>query len=345
MGAGPNVTEMGPTMGSSKQLILSAILTYLAILPVPAQRAWGDEIRWHTDVAAALKEAGDKNRLVFLDVYKEICPPCQILDNVVYRDPAVIKFINENYVALKINGERETIGVKDGKIRVKDVDYANKISLYPTLMYVTADQQVLETQVGLIDAAGLLEQTKKMHIMLAAMQPKRPATPFQAGARLGPDTVRLHVWGNNQVFPPRSVGFSFEPVNALEERKQRAREILHQAVDSYRRQQWLSCLDLSRTLIVYYPDLPESSAAHQLEQNIGPDRFERLEKELTENLGQVYWELAQARIRQNQFAQAVAYMEKIVTSCPRTRYSYAAQEFLRSMNRGPAEQPIGYRRP
>ena len=44
----------------------------------------------------------------------------------------------------------------------------------------------------------------------------------------------------------------------------RAREILVQAVDSYRKQQWLPCLEQTRVLIAFYPDLPESVDARQL---------------------------------------------------------------------------------
>ena len=100
------------------------------------------------------------------------------------------------------------------------------------------------------------------------------------------------------------------------------------AVASYHKQQWLACLDQSRTLIVFYPDLPESSGARQLEQAIGTDRLERLSKELLENLGQVYWELAQDKLRQNEISQATSFMEKIVQSCPGTRYFPAAQDIF-----------------
>ena len=90
-------------MESSNKLLLSGILTCLVMLTPAAVR--GDEIRWLTDLSTALREAAEKSRPILLDVYKVPCPPCRYLDEVVYRDPAVVNFINDHFIALKINGE------------------------------------------------------------------------------------------------------------------------------------------------------------------------------------------------------------------------------------------------
>jgi Thioredoxin-like len=342
------VLRKRPTMGPCKQFLLAGILANLAmLLPLPAS-ARGDEIRWLTDEAAAWKEAAEKRRPVLLDVYKVPCPPCNYLDTVVYRDPAVIKIINDNFIALKINGEINQVRINDG----------SPIGRFPTLMYLSPDKQLLETQVGALDSAPLLEQAKRVLSAMPGPAPQKsgtqPAlrdeiptqevrgTPFQLGVWIGPGTVRLGVWSRH-VTPPTGHDFSVQPLNAHDARKMQARETLGQAVDSYRKQQWLTCLDLSRSITALYPDLAESSEARQLEQSIGMERIEKLEKELMENLGQVYWELGQAKLRHNGTAQAAAYMEKIVQSCPGTRHFQAAQEFLRNLNgeRGLRNEQLG----
>ena len=94
-----------------------------------------------------------------------------------------------------------------------------------------------------------------------------------------------------------------------------AREILVQAVDNYRKKQWLPCLEQTRVLIAYYPDLPESVDARQLANAIHPECW-KLGKDLIENLSQVYWELAQQKIRQGQTSQAIIYLERIRQTCP-----------------------------
>ena len=290
---------------------------------------------------AALKEAGEKNRPILFDIYKVPCPPCSYLDNVVYRDPAVIKFINDNYIALKINGEVESVRIRENEL----------IQRFPTLLYMTAGGQILETQIGALEAPALVEQAKKALTALAALQPTQPAqpkskpTPFLARVRTGPTAARPNVWSVSQYFPPSGPGFSYQALNGREERVARARDLLAQAEDNYRKQQWLACLDQSRSLITFYPDLPESTQARQLEQSIGAERLERLGKDLLENLGQIYWELAQDRIRQNQVTQATHYMEKIVQTCPGTRYAPAAQDFLRTANRVAGEQHATHFRP
>jgi hypothetical protein len=326
-------------MGSSKMLILSAILACLILLAPLAGPARSDEIRWHTNYDAAVKEARETNRPIFFDVYKEACPPCHYLDTVVYRDPAVAKFINDNYVAVKLNGELQTVRIRNNEV----------IARFPTLLFITPDQRILDTNVGALDAAPFLELAKKMfasHLALNS-RPKVGSTPFQAGVRVGPSTSAAWttVFGGQQIVPPSDGSFSFQPLTLREQRTLRAREILFQAEENYRKQQWLTCIDLSRSLIVYFPELPESSAARQLEQSIGPDRLERLGKDLTEKLGQVYWELAQEKIRQNQLSEAAPYMEKIIQLCPGTPHVPAAQEFLRSVTQAANEQEAAQFRP
>ncbi len=313
-------------MGSNQKLFVPGILACAALLTPNAGAVRGDEIRWLTDYPTALREAAEKNRPVLLDVFKVPCPPCQYLDNVVYRDPAVVKFINEHYVALKINGEENDVRIRDNQ----------KILSFPTLVYLTPGQQILEFREGSLDPTAFLELSKKALTGMVVQTPKKNPTPFLGQVRTGPGAAPINVWASNRAFPPTSAAFSLQPLTPREERAQRAREILGQAVDAYRKQQWLTCLDQSRSLMVFYPDLAESTEARQLEQAIGTEQLERLEKDLIENLAQVYWELAQGKIRQNQLSQASPYMEKIVHTCPGSRYAPAAQEFLRSHANRPA---------
>lgn len=314
-------------MGSRK--LLPAILTCL-IAPLASSGARADEIRWFTDYAVAMREASDKNRPVFLDVYKVPCPPCKYLDDVIYRDPAVIKYFNDNFISVKINGELNEVRIKDN----------HKIAEFPTLVYLSPDQKVLEMNVGFLEVAPLLDLSRKSMLTLAALPPRKRPTPFKGLVRTG--MIPLNLWGTSaRVFPPQTATFSVQPLTPAEERTQQAREQLAQAVDSFRKQNWLSCLDQSRSVMSTYPDLAEGTEARQLEQSIGTERIEKLEKDLIENLGQVYWELAQTRLRQNQRAEATSYMEKLVQTCPGTRHAAAAQEFLRaSSNKSSAGEQL-----
>ena len=269
-----------------------------------------------------MREAAEKSRPILLDVYKVPCPPCRYLDEVVYRDPAVVNFINDHFIALKINGEINEVRIRDNP----------KIARYPTLVFLTADQQILEIREGRMDVEPFLELSKKT---LAALPRQEDSHAVARSGTDGPDERSGRPLGDKQshisaqqchllisAFRPARRTISAHPRDFGP-----GRGSVSQRAMAY-------FLDQSRSLVVFYPDLPESSEGRQLEQMIGPERLERFEKELVDNLGQVYWELAQAKLRQNQFSQATIYMEKIVRSCPGTRYVPAAQEFLRNRSGG-----------
>ena len=87
--------------------------------------------------------------------------------------------------------------------------------------------------------------------------------------------------------------------------------------------------------MLLYSDVQESLEARSLSLRIksNPDLLERLGRDLTENLAEVYWELAQTKLRQNQATQAVPFLEKIVQTCPGTRFAPAAQDYLSRLSR------------
>ena len=60
------------------------------------------------------------------------------MDEIVYRDPAVIKFIVD-YIALKVNGETENVVIRNGE----------KDAAAPTMLLLTADQQSWRFKKGL----------------------------------------------------------------------------------------------------------------------------------------------------------------------------------------------------
>lgn len=63
-----------------------------------------NEINWISwdEVEAAMKK---EPRKVLVDVYTEWCGPCKMMNNTTFSDPTVVKYINENYHAIKFNAE------------------------------------------------------------------------------------------------------------------------------------------------------------------------------------------------------------------------------------------------
>lgn len=93
--------------------ILLALFIGLGTLAVQAQ-----EIKWMT-MDEALAAQKKKPKPIFMDVYTDWCGPCKMLDKNTFQDPAVSKYISENYYAVKFNAEAK------GDINFKGKKYSN----------------------------------------------------------------------------------------------------------------------------------------------------------------------------------------------------------------------------
>lgn len=108
----------------------------------PAARAQGPgtvllsrhtEVQWRTDYQTARKEAHDKNLPILIDFGTVGCFWCRRMDETTFRDPRVVALVNERFVPLKIDAER-------------DVHLANilHIESYPTLVAAAPDGTIVD---------------------------------------------------------------------------------------------------------------------------------------------------------------------------------------------------------
>ena len=112
-----------------------------------------------------------------------------------------------------------------------------------------------------------------------------------------------------------------------QQRKGRARDLLNQAREDFRTQQYLCCLDRCEVLVSQFSDLPEGADAAQLTAEIKSNaEWARLAcDQLTDRLGVLYLALADTCLKKGQPQQAAFYLERVVQSLPNTRHAEAAQ--------------------
>jgi thioredoxin-like negative regulator of GroEL len=134
-----------------------ATFTFLAAvaLPFPSLSAqengaillspWAD-LKWRSDYNAARKEAHEKNLPIVIDFGTPSCLWCRKLDETTFRDARVVALMNERFVPLKIDGDRE-------------VHLTNQLRIesYPTIVLASADGKILSYLRGFQDAETLHE--------------------------------------------------------------------------------------------------------------------------------------------------------------------------------------------
>jgi thioredoxin-like negative regulator of GroEL len=135
-----------------RRLVNCGVLLALALgAPAFAQAPAADEVRWRHDYNLARREAHEKNLPLVLDFGTENCYWCLQLDKITFRDPKVIAVMNEQFIPLKIDANREP-----------QLTQALRIESYPTLVMAGPDGKILNSVVGFQDAAKFQELLQRV---------------------------------------------------------------------------------------------------------------------------------------------------------------------------------------
>jgi thioredoxin-like negative regulator of GroEL len=131
------------------------------------------------------------------------------------------------------------------------------------------------------------------------------------------------------------------------QRTRRARELLAEAREDYRTQQYLLCLHRCDVLTAAFGDLPEGAEAAQLAGEIknSPERLRQAADTAGEQLATLYLALAETSLRRGQPQQAMLWLERVIQTLPNTRQADAAQLRLAQIQGQPATRAVDFKKP
>jgi thioredoxin-like negative regulator of GroEL len=372
--------------------ILSALVLAASASPISAQQA----VQWRTDYNAARKEATDRGRPILLEFGTENCMWCKKLEMSTLREPAVVKLLNDGFVSLKVDADRE-----------QSLTQTLRISQYPTLVVAAPDGKIVGVLEGYQEVTQLTEQLQKVSAYYAT--PEWMTRDFQEASRAiltseygravallkavvqdGKErTVQVKARQVLQDLEQQAAGrlarakslqdrgqsaeaaetltdllrhysgtqaatdggallstLAVRPEIRDQQRLRRARELLAQAREEFRTQQYLGCLERCDTLTTTYAELPEATEAHQLAASVrdNPELLARACDSLNERMGEMYLTLAEAWTKKGQPAQAQQCLDKVLQAAPGTRYAELAQMRLAQLQGTAATQQAEYKK-
>ena len=132
-----------------------------------------------------------------------------------------------------------------------------------------------------------------------------------------------------------------------QQRSKRARELLAQARDDYRTQQYLGCLERCELLSTSYADLPEGAEARQLAGEVkdNPELLARACDSLNQRMGVMYLTLAESWMKKGDARQAQLCLERVMQAAPGTRQAEQAQVQLARLQGTSPTQQAEYKKP
>ena len=153
-----------------KRMLVSAIAL---LLISPAFIAWkktpppapeANEIHWITSIDELQSKMAQNPKKVYFDIYTGWCGWCKKMDATTFQNPALIKYMNANFYAVKLDAERQDVIHFQGKEYKFDPQFkANTFAVeimkgsmsYPTAVIMMENFQNPVVQAGYLDVNQL----------------------------------------------------------------------------------------------------------------------------------------------------------------------------------------------
>jgi thiol:disulfide interchange protein len=82
------------------------VLVFCLSVGLPSGVAVSQEIQWHSFDAGMARGKFEKKK-VFIHFYADWCAVCKVMENSTFKDPVVIASLNENFIPIKVDADRE----------------------------------------------------------------------------------------------------------------------------------------------------------------------------------------------------------------------------------------------
>jgi len=125
------------------------VLTFIPYFLHAQEKAINFEngLNWQEVKAKAKAE----NKYIFIDCFATWCGPCKTMDNEVYTDPKVADYMNEYFIAVKVQMDtsaRDNLHVQSWYLDAKNIRQQFQIGAYPSFLFFSPDGKTLDKEIG-----------------------------------------------------------------------------------------------------------------------------------------------------------------------------------------------------
>ena len=119
-------------------------------------------MKWHS-FDEGLTKAFNENKLLLVDFYTDWCGWCKKMDATTYQDKEVMKYLNENFVLVKLNPEKEgSVNFQGNTFQHNEFAAAAGVKGFPATAFFTSSSEFIRTFPGYMDAESFLDLLKKL---------------------------------------------------------------------------------------------------------------------------------------------------------------------------------------
>ncbi|MEP5611255.1 MAG: DUF255 domain-containing protein [Cyclobacteriaceae bacterium] len=120
---------------------------FLALSLAASSQITFAELEWSN----VLEKAKTEKKVIFLEAYASWSEPCQLLEKYTFSDLEVANFYNENFLSVRLDMEK-----------YPGIGLAEKfdVSIYPTMLFIDSNENLLHRGCGAMEAGELLELGK-----------------------------------------------------------------------------------------------------------------------------------------------------------------------------------------
>jgi|WetSurMetagenome_2_1015567.scaffolds.fasta_scaffold160134_2 thioredoxin-related protein len=116
----------------------------------------GQELKWQSFNSAMEKNKSSKKKIV-IDVYTNWCGWCKKMDYSTYRDSEVIKYLEEKYIAVKLNAESDSKLMYEG-VKYSEQEFSGKLGItgYPATVFFNENCKLITIVPGYLQPKQFL---------------------------------------------------------------------------------------------------------------------------------------------------------------------------------------------